>query len=98
HTRSKRDWSSDVCSSDLSVRRFDNGHVVVAEHHFKVGVSSPVLKYFATKVHGRCLEFGLTTVIVRVEEIIGSDSRVCQKRNDSLLLLVEPFVRLNLSR
>src|SRR5699024_11539210 len=30
HTRSKRDWSSDVCSSDLKNRRFDR-HPELAE-------------------------------------------------------------------
>src|SRR5699024_12096469 len=34
HTRSKRDWSSDVCSSDLTCSTFDG-----ASHRFNVGTS-----------------------------------------------------------
>src|SRR5207253_6928450 len=39
HTRWPRDWSSDVCSSDLSVQRADRGvHAeVVFEQHVAVG-------------------------------------------------------------
>src|SRR5699024_552157 len=42
HTRSKRDWSSDVCSSDLILEKFKNDNIdiligtqmVVKGHHF----------------------------------------------------------------
>src|SRR5207249_8414737 len=42
HTRSKRDWSSDVCSSDLSERRcdrFDPGH---GHTSFRTSASEPM--------------------------------------------------------
>src|SRR5207249_9413549 len=34
HTRSKRDWSSDVCSSDLAIRRAPDGVTVVSHDAF----------------------------------------------------------------
>src|SRR5699024_3492160 len=42
HTRSKRDWSSDVCSSDLILEKFKNDNIdiligtqmIVKGHHF----------------------------------------------------------------
>src|SRR5437868_8151416 len=34
HTRSKRDWSSDVCSSDLVVPPLTGGHALLADCRF----------------------------------------------------------------
>src|SRR5207249_6927997 len=40
HTRSKRDWSSDVCSSDLSGERLREGALVVFAGRPNAGKSS----------------------------------------------------------
>src|SRR5207249_9717308 len=37
HTRSKRDWSSDVCSSDLTLRAFDFLLLSRGKHNVRVG-------------------------------------------------------------
>src|SRR5207249_8739728 len=42
HTRSKRDWSSDVCSSDLNVER-----VLIAQHNDAIGLELAAFDEFS---------------------------------------------------
>src|SRR5690606_15446196 len=48
HTRFSRDWSSDVCSSDLRIRRFENQQA--ARHQYTPGLGDQRLKNFEGKV------------------------------------------------
>src|SRR5699024_6452445 len=36
HTRSKRDWSSDVCSSDLAYKYYYHTHGRLRKHHLHI--------------------------------------------------------------
>src|SRR5699024_12489657 len=48
HTRSKRDWSSDVCSSDLAARELDNGEIHSKDLVNAINKKSNNAKYIAT--------------------------------------------------
>src|SRR5699024_11829061 len=64
HTRSKRDWSSDVCSSDLSCqfrnRTFCFGRVVVRNKILPVAehVFTECLPFIFSPIDAACLQFG----------------------------------------
>src|SRR5699024_11389649 len=47
HTRSKRDWSSDVCSSDLTIVKMDNIELVIIVAILALGVFS---QWFAWRI------------------------------------------------
>src|SRR5699024_11749194 len=54
HTRSKRDWSSDVCSSDLGILARDserNGGIVNHHPNFPVGKTVPESRSVITDRH-----------------------------------------------
>src|SRR5207249_8503307 len=48
HTRSKRDWSSDVCSSDLAA--MGSGHAFPIQSHHPRGLLPPMLQAIETEV------------------------------------------------
>src|SRR5699024_11699867 len=52
HTRSKRDWSSDVCSSDLGTSQSTSGSLAVTGHCTAAVVSPPARA--AAKIVGTC--------------------------------------------
>src|SRR5699024_11492263 len=64
HTRSKRDWSSDVCSSDLSVPLI----YLVGLIYSKVKKESPLL-FKNTVIIGLCLAFFLGWLVPLVHKI-----------------------------
>src|SRR5699024_12019571 len=41
HTISKRDWSSDVCSSDLSIKEYGNDHYYIKTQGYQITVVDP---------------------------------------------------------
>src|SRR5206468_9834548 len=45
HTRSDRDWSSDVCSSDLAAQRFGAAEIVSAVGHAVGSIKETYKKY-----------------------------------------------------
>src|SRR5699024_11651572 len=47
HTRSKRDWSSDVCSSDLTVIRATPDGFFVSENTYEVSIPSSLNNWLA---------------------------------------------------
>src|SRR6266704_2502522 len=56
HTRSKRDWSSDVCSSDLSDRADpvpDEIWAEAARHYDERGLAALILMIATTNVYNR---------------------------------------------
>src|SRR5699024_11407391 len=75
HTRSKRDWSSDVCSSDLSFRAG-----FLAAHSWGLPLERAVQVGNATAVH--CLEadgpqeYSLTSasLLARIERSYGAEA------------------------
>src|SRR5690625_7523731 len=79
HTRWPRDWSSDVCSSDLQVVSFDDGLVgqpELPERHFEVGR----LRLMRIQEIGRasCRERGETRGAAVAEK--ENRGRECQKQ------------------
>src|SRR5207249_6250700 len=61
HTRSKRDWSSDVCSSDLSR--------LLAEFHRQLSPGR------TTWVEGRCVSYGTAIPYRSEERRVGKECR-----------------------
>src|SRR5699024_12162256 len=73
HTRSKRDWSSDVCSSDLSCQ----GHALLRRVPQEQLQQSEVQRYRPSRAHPR-REIGRASCRERVEGSEGAGA--CKKK------------------
>src|SRR5207249_7214292 len=84
HTRSKRDWSSDVCSSDLGIAdekeswQFGIGRLGEAGLVRKAGEQTRVVEFLQASCHCRSIEIGAGGIGMRViarEELLRSEER-----------------------
>src|SRR5699024_8674617 len=60
HTRSKRDWSSDVCSSDLYVQKFNTEFETYEKH---AGIYSEALKRMVVTLFAKGKKYGLLHIV-----------------------------------
>src|SRR5207248_7754263 len=80
HTRSYGDWSSDVCSSDLSNR--SRNEIIIAENAIGRVDSDPAgprQKNFRPRMQRA---FGATNFLIRFTQISGDDSRCQTERSE----------------
>src|SRR5699024_11865684 len=75
HTRSKRDWSSDVCSSDLHLRVFSTVQhkqrsMVLALDFVIMSWATSFLRLFQHHRRACCYSFLLTNIPVRLKSFL----------------------------
>src|SRR5206468_9280281 len=87
HTRSDRDWSSDVCSSDLGVPRFEISNY--SEHALSSGEEAAAISYIQIKTAdgksrwGAGVDTNIEIASVRSEERrVGKEGRCGGARDD----------------
>src|SRR5699024_11359626 len=96
HTRSKRDWSSDVCSSDLAIAAEDNKYddYLDVPHSYSSRVSptdKETLKMFLHELNERSVAFRRA----HVRNIQSYNSRVkFESRKATLVIIIDDLAAL----
>src|SRR5207247_7205560 len=94
HTRSTRDWSSDVCSSDLplrEVRRIDDTHFSYTWHPNgakQQGVFHIVLQIPGRRIAWRTMSQGFMSGVVSFEPRSQIGRASCRERERVLVVVV----------
>src|SRR5699024_11719209 len=85
HTRSKRDWSSDVCSSDLlgfasqtSASNLISGLFLIGEGSFEIGDTVQMTLIRGHTIEGEVISIDLLSVKLLTQDKIGRAS--CRER------------------